>query len=140
MRADRRRRSRARAPRRRVRVSAGRARLCVSVCASAIAHTRALACIHTHTHTHACLTRTRAHARTQVVASTSGNTGAAIAMMAAMRGYKYIAITNKKCSEEKRDSMRAYGGELIVAADGLAADHPEHYVNLEATLCARNKG
>jgi len=75
-----------------------------------------------------------------VVASTSGNTGAAIAMMAAMRGYKYIAITNKKCSEEKRDSMRAYGGELIVAADGLAADHPEHYVNLEATLCARNKG
>jgi hypothetical protein len=33
--------------------------------------------------------------------------------------------------------MAAYGGKLIVAADGLAADHPEHYVNLEATLCAQ---
>ena len=35
--------------------------------------------------------------------------------------------------------MAAYGGKLIVAKDGLAADHPEHYVNLEATLCERNK-
>eukprot|EP00740_Mantoniella_antarctica_P004475 CAMPEP_0181366236 /NCGR_PEP_ID=MMETSP1106-20121128/10568_1 /TAXON_ID=81844 /ORGANISM="Mantoniella antarctica, Strain SL-175" /LENGTH=354 /DNA_ID=CAMNT_0023481515 /DNA_START=49 /DNA_END=1113 /DNA_ORIENTATION=- len=72
-----------------------------------------------------------------LVASTSGNTGAAVAMVAAIRGYGYIAITNAKCSQEKRDSMAAYGGKLIVAQDGLAADHPEHYVNLEATLCAR---
>ena len=28
--------------------------------------------------------------------------------------------------------------QLIVAKDGLPADHPEHYVNLEATLCERN--
>ena len=34
--------------------------------------------------------------------------------------------------------MAACGGKLIVAKDGLAADHPEHYVNLEATLCERN--
>ena len=34
--------------------------------------------------------------------------------------------------------MAAYGGRLIVAKDGLPADHPEHYVNLEATLCARH--
>jgi glutamate decarboxylase len=73
-----------------------------------------------------------------LVASTSGNTGAAVAMVAAIRGYGYIAITNAKCSQEKRDSMAAYGGKLIVAKDGLAADHPEHYVNLEATLCERN--
>lgn len=49
-------------------------------------------------------------------------------------------ITNAKCSEEKRDSMRAYGGQVIVAKDGLPADHPEHYVNLEATLVERHKG
>lgn len=73
-----------------------------------------------------------------LVASTSGNTGAAVAMVAAIRGYGYIAITNAKCSQEKRDSMAAYGGQLIVAKDGLPADHPEHYVNLEATLCERN--
>ena len=73
-----------------------------------------------------------------LVASTSGNTGAAVACIAAIRGYGYIAITNAKCSQEKRDSMAAYGGRLIVAKDGLPADHPEHYVNLEATLCARH--
>ena len=73
-----------------------------------------------------------------LVASTSGNTGAAVAMVAAIRGYGYIAITNAKCSQEKRDSMAAYGGKLIVAKDGLPADHPEHYVNLEHTLCAAN--
>jgi len=73
-----------------------------------------------------------------VVASTSGNTGSAIAMVCALRGYKYIVITNAKCSEEKRESMRAYGGEVIVAEENLPADHPEHYVNLEATLCERN--
>ena len=60
-------------------------------------------------------------------------------MVAAIRGYGYIAITNAKCSKEKRDSMAAYGGQLIVAKDGLPADHPEHYVNLEATLCERNE-
>ena len=73
-----------------------------------------------------------------LVASTSGNTGAAVAMVAAIRGYGYIAITNAKCSQEKRASMAAYGGKLIVAKDGLPADHPEHYVNLEHTLCDAN--
>lgn len=45
-----------------------------------------------------------------VVAATSGNTGSAVAMACALRGYEYIVITNEKCSKEKVDSMRAYGG------------------------------
>ena len=44
-----------------------------------------------------------------LVASTSGNTGAAVAMVAAIRGYGYIAITNAKCSQEKRDRWRVRG-------------------------------
>ena len=47
-----------------------------------------------------------------VVAATSGNTGAAIAMACAQRGYNYIVITNKKTSKEKIDAMKAYGGEV----------------------------
>ena len=73
-----------------------------------------------------------------VVAATSGNTGAAIAMACAIRGYPYIVITNKKTSKEKVDAMRAYGGEVIVAPSGVPADHPDHYQNIEATLCAQN--
>ena len=41
-----------------------------------------------------------------VVAATSGNTGAAIAMACALRGYDYIVITNEKTSKEKVDAMK----------------------------------
>ncbi len=44
-----------------------------------------------------------------VVAATSGNTGAAIAMACAIRGFPYIVITNQKTSKEKIDAMKAYG-------------------------------
>ena len=51
-----------------------------------------------------------------VVAASSGNTGAATAMMCAMKGYKCIITTNQKCSAEKMDSIKAYGAELVWAA------------------------
>merc|ERR1740139_1066573 len=73
-----------------------------------------------------------------VVAATSGNTGAAIAMACAVRGYSYIVITNEKTSKEKIDAMRAYGGEVIVSPSGVPPDSPEHYQNIEATMCAEN--
>ena len=36
-----------------------------------------------------------------LVAASSGNTGASVAMIGAMRGYKVVIITNDKCSDEK---------------------------------------
>ena len=38
-----------------------------------------------------------------IIGASSGNTGAAAAMMGAMRGYKVIIVTNSKCSQEKMD-------------------------------------
>ena len=73
-----------------------------------------------------------------VVAATSGNTGSAVAMVCAMRGYKYIVITNAKTSKEKRDSMAAYGGQVLVGPCGVSADDPMHYQNMARTLCAEN--
>jgi len=73
-----------------------------------------------------------------VVAATSGNTGAAIAMACAVRGYPYIVITNEKTSKEKVDAMRAYGGEVIVVPSGAPPDSPQHYQNIEATMCSEN--
>jgi len=73
-----------------------------------------------------------------VVAASSGNTGAATAMLCAMRGYKCIITTNKKCSREKADSIKAYGAELVVGPEGVAADSPEHYMNIPADLMAGN--
>lgn len=34
--------------------------------------------------------------------------------------------------------QRSYGGEVIVAPSGVAADHPDHYQNLAVTLCKQH--
>jgi len=69
-----------------------------------------------------------------VVAASSGNTGAAVAMLCAMLGLKAVIITNPKCSKEKQDSIKAYGATLIIAKPG------EDYMAMEHQLAKENPG
>jgi S-sulfo-L-cysteine synthase (O-acetyl-L-serine-dependent) len=63
---------------------------------------------------------TRAEARGDIkpgdtlIEATSGNTGIALAMVAAMRGYKMILVMPENQSIERRQSMAAYGAELVL--------------------------
>lgn len=57
-----------------------------------------------------------------IVEPTSGNTGIAISMIAAARGYKAVMVMPETMSKERVSSMRAYGAEVVLSpgSEGMA--------------------
>ena len=49
-----------------------------------------------------------------IIEATSGNTGVALAMVAAARGYSFVAVMAESFSIERRKLIRAYGGKVIL--------------------------
>lgn len=72
-----------------------------------------------------------------LIEATSGNTGIALAMVAAIKGYKLILIMPANASQERRDSMTAYGAELIEVSE---AEGMEGARDLAKQMEAEGKG
>ena len=63
-----------------------------------------------------------------IVEATSGNTGLALAMAAASKGYRCIFTMPDKMSQEKVKLLRAFGAEVVITPTAVAPDHPENYL------------
>jgi S-sulfo-L-cysteine synthase (O-acetyl-L-serine-dependent) len=71
----------------------------------------------------------------RLIEATSGNTGIALAMVAAARGYPMRLIMPSNMSQERRDAMQAYGAELVLVDDGM-----EGARDLALAMQARGEG
>ncbi|MDM5088006.1 cysteine synthase CysM [Aeromonas bestiarum] len=71
----------------------------------------------------------------RLIEATSGNTGIALAMVAAARGYRMRLIMPRTMSQERRDAMQAYGAELVLVENGM-----EEARDLALAMEARGEG
>ncbi len=72
-----------------------------------------------------------------LIEATSGNTGIALAMAAAIKGYRMVLIMPEHMSVERRDIMRAYGAEIILTPK---AGSMEAAIDMARRLESEGKG
>lgn len=71
-----------------------------------------------------------------IVEGTSGNTGAGLALMAAVRGYQSTFVMPDKQSEEKRAALRAWGSRVVITPTNVDADDPRSYYEVSKKLAS----
>jgi len=71
-----------------------------------------------------------------IVENTSGNTGAAIAMIAALKGYRAVLTMPDKVSAEKQAALTALGAEIVVCPTDAAPGSADHYVQRARDIAA----
>jgi cystathionine beta-synthase len=74
-----------------------------------------------------------------VIDNTSGNTGSALAMVAAVYGLKAILVTPEKTSQEKIDLIKSYGADVIVTPTEAAHHDPQGCYMVARRLAKENR-
>ena len=72
-----------------------------------------------------------------LIEATSGNTGIALAMVAAMAGYRMILVMPDNMTAERRATMKAYGAELVLVSEKAGMEAAR---DLAAAMEARGEG
>jgi cystathionine beta-synthase len=75
-----------------------------------------------------------------IVEPTSGNTGAGLAIAAALKGYRCIFVMPDKMSQEKISMLRAYGAEVVICPTAVEHDSPESYYAVSDRLAEEIPG
>jgi cystathionine beta-synthase len=75
-----------------------------------------------------------------IVEPTSGNTGAGLAIAAAIKGYRCIFVMPDKMSQEKISMLRAYGAEVVITPTAVEPDSPESYYSVSSRLAEEIPG
>ena len=71
-----------------------------------------------------------------IIEPTSGNTGAGLALVAAVKGYKMIFVLPDKMSQEKIKLLKSYGAEVVVTPTSVPYDSPENYIEVAKTIAS----
>ena len=75
-----------------------------------------------------------------IVEPTSGNTGIGLALVAQQRGYKCVFVCPDKVSEDKINTLKAYGAEVYVCPTSVAPDSPDSYYSVSDRLAREIPG
>ena len=73
-----------------------------------------------------------------IVEATSGNTGASLALLAALRGYKCVFVMPDKMSQEKISHLRAFGARVVVCPTAVEPEDPRSYYQVAQRIAARD--
>jgi cystathionine beta-synthase len=69
-----------------------------------------------------------------IVEATSGNTGASLALIAAIKGYKCVFVMPDKMSQEKLSSLRAFGARVVVCPTAVEPEDPRSYYQVSKRI------
>jgi cystathionine beta-synthase len=75
-----------------------------------------------------------------IVEATSGNTGAGLAMVAALRGYRCIFVMPDKMSSEKVANLRSFGAKVVLCPTAVDASDPRSYYEVTKRMVRETPG